>query len=550
MPHTKEISMSSTTMTRRNLLKAMGIGVTAAAIPSWARAKAPAAKKKLPNIVIIYADDLGYGDLSCYNPKAAYKTPRLDRMAREGVRFADAHSPSTICSPSRYGLYSGQQIYRSTGRGGGAFEGPGGPSYLKPGTLTLGDMLKKKGYRTGVFGKWHVGLTWLDKNGKRLGGGFKNSLLIDYEKSTPLVDGPNRRGFDESFITPNCPTTDPLYIYIDNGMVPVPASRRHKRSNLPNPGGKWRWDNDEGWMAQGYEFVKADLLFYEKTRKFITEHRKKSPEKPFFAVFSTQIAHAPVLPAPEFNGATKAGPRGDFVRELDTLVGRVIDLVADLGIEKETLILFNADNGAETNHVVWMRQDHKHDPSGGWRGVKRDAWEGGHRVPFIARWPGRFPKGRVSDQMTNTTDIMATLASVVGYKLRDDAARDSFDMLPAMLGIQDPKKSIRPHLLTQSFRGEFQIRKGKWKYLDHKGSGGNNYARGAMKKYALTETAPEAPGQLYDLEKDPGETTNLFFKEEARRKELQALLKTLKSSGRSAPKNRKPIGIDNIPLVE
>ena len=412
-------------------------------------------------------------------------------------------------------------------------------------------MLRTKGYRTGVFGKWHVGLTWLDKNGKKLGGGFKNSLLIDYEKSTPLVDGPNARGFDESFITPNCPTTDPLYIYIENGMVPIPASQRHKRSNLPNPGGKWRWDNDEGWMSKGYEFVKADLLFYEKTRKFITEHRKKFPEKPFFAVFSTQIAHAPVLPAPEFNGATKAGPRGDFVRELDTLVGRVIDLVADLGIEKETLILFNADNGAETNHVVWMREDHNHDPSGGWRGVKRDAWEGGHRVPFIARWPGRIPKAQVSDQMTNTTDILATLASVVGYRLRDDQATDSFDMLPVMIGIQDPKKSIRPHLLTQSFRGEFQIRKGKWKYLDHTGSDGNNYARGTMKKYALAETAPEAPGQLYDLETDPGETRNLFFKEEAKRKEMQALLKKLtpKEGGRSAPKNRKPIGIDRIPVA-
>jgi arylsulfatase A len=542
--------MNSDTMTRRNLLKAMGVGVAAAATPSFLHAKAATGNNKLPNIVIIYADDLGYGDLSCYNPKSAYKTPRLDRMAKEGVMFNDAHSPSTICSPSRYGLYSGQQIYRSTGRGGGAFEGPGGPSYLKPGTLTLGDMLKQKGYRTGVFGKWHVGLTWLDKDGKRLGGGFKNSLLIDYKKSTPLVDGPNKRGFDESFVTPNCPTTDPLYVYIENGMVPVPASMRHKRSNLPNPGGKWRWDNDEGWMSKGYEFLKVDLLFYEKTRKFITEHRKKSPEKPFFAVFSTQIAHAPVLPAPEFNGATKAGPRGDFVRELDTLVGRVIDLVAELGIEEETLILFNADNGAETNHVVWMRQDHKHDPSGGWRGVKRDAWEGGHRVPFIARWPGRIPKGKVSDQMTNTTDILATLASVVGYKLRDDQATDSFDILPAMLGTQAPKKSIRPHLLTQSFRGEFQIRKGKWKYLDHKGSGGNNYDRGQMKEYALTETAPEAPGQLYDLEKDPGETTNLFFKAEAKRKELQALLKKLKESGRSAPKNRVPIGIENIPVVK
>ena len=501
----------------------------------------------LPNIVIIYADDLGWGDLSCDNPKAAYKTPRLDRMAREGIRFTDAHSPSTICSPSRYGLFSGQQIYRSTGRGGGAFEGPGGPSYLKPGTLTLGDMLKEKGYRTGVFGKWHVGLTWLDKDGKRLGGGFENSLLIDYEKSTPLIDGPNRRGFDESFVTPNCPTTDPLYIYIENGMVPVPASQRHKPESLPNPGGKWRWDNDAGWMAPGYEFVKADLLFYEKMRAFIIGHRTKHPEKPFFAVLCTQICHAPVLPAPEFKGATKAGPRGDFVNEFDTLVGRVLDLVADLGIDEETLILLSSDNGPETMHVAWMREDYDHDPAGGWRGVKRDGWEGGHRVPFIARWPGRIPQGQVSDQMTNTTDIFATLASVVGYELPDGAATDSFDMLPAMLGTSGLKASIRPHLLTQSFRGEFEIRQGEWKYLDHRGSGGNDYTQGVMAKYALPETEPEAPGQLFNLAADPGETTNLYFKESAKRQQLQALLKELKDSGRSAPKGRRPIGIEKIP---
>lgn len=503
---------------------------------------ASSAVAKLPNIVIVYADDLGVGDLSCYNPKAAYKTPRLDKMAAEGIRFTDAHSPSTICSPSRYGLFSGQQIYRSTGRGGGAFEGPGGPSYLKPGTLTLGGMLQEKGYRTGIFGKWHVGLTWFDKEGKRLGGGFKNSLLIDYEKSTPLIDGPNERGFHESFVTPNCPTTDPLYVYIENGMVPVPASERYRRESSPNPGGKWRWDNDEGWMAPGYEFVEADLLFYEKTKEFITEHRETSPEKPFFAVFSTQIAHAPVLPAPEFNGATDAGPRGDFVYELDVLVGRVLDLIKELGIDDETIVMFNADNGAETVHVDWMREDHRHDPSGGWRGVKRDGWEGGHRVPFIVRWPGRIPKGQVSGQMTNTTDIMATLASVVGYKLPDDAATDSFDLLPAMLGEKGGGESIRPHLLTQSFRGEFQLRKGNWKYLDHQGSGGNGYDQGIMKKYALKEMAPEAPGQLYDLESDPGETTNLYFKNEAKRKEMQALLKELKESGRSAPKGRVPLG--------
>jgi arylsulfatase A-like enzyme len=267
-------------------------------------------------------------------------------------------------------------------------------------------------------------------------------------------------------------------------------------------------------------------------------------------VLSTQIAHAPVLPVPEFGGATKAGPRGDFVSQLDALVGRMLDLLVELGIDEQTLVLFNADNGAETLHVVWMREDHQHDPAGGWRGMKRDGWEGGHRVPFIARWPERIPQGQVCHQMTNTTDIFATLASVVGYNtLPDDQATDSFDMLPAMIGSQYPEKFIRPHLLTQSFRGEFQIRQGAWKYLDHQGSGGNKYDQDPLDKYALPELAPEAPGQLYNLADDPGETTNLYFKEETRRKELQALPKELKESGRSAPQGRKPVGITNIPVI-
>ncbi|MEC9047890.1 MAG: arylsulfatase [Planctomycetota bacterium] len=499
-----------------------------------------------PNVVIIYADDLGYGDLSCYNPAAAYETPHLDRMAAEGVRFTDAHSPSTICSPSRYGLLSGQQIYRSTGRGGGAWEGPGGPSYLKPGTLTLAQMLQQQGFRTGVFGKWHVGLTWLDKDGKRLGGGFKNSLSIDYEKSTPLVDGPNARGFDASFVTPNCPTTDPLYVYIEDGMVPVPATKRHQRASLPNPGGKWRWDNDEGWMAEGYEFVEADLLFFDKAKSFMVEHRAERPDQPFFVMLSTQICHAPVLPAREFAGSSSGGPRGDFVEELDALVGRMFELLDELGVADDTLVLFNSDNGPETLHTDWMRRDHDHDAAGGWRGVKRDGWEGGHRVPYIAWWPGRIPAGAVSDQMTSTTDIFATIASAVGFRLPDDQARDSFDMLPAMLGTQDERVSIRPHLLTQSFRGEFQLRRGSWKYLDHEGSGGNRYDRGVMKDYALAERAPEAPGQLYDLAVDPGETDNLYFREARRREEMQALLTRLKESGRSAPVGRAPLGAAGV----
>lgn len=509
------------------------------------------AAQELPNIIIIYADDLGYGDLSSYNPKSAYKTPRLDRMAAEGIRFTDAHSPSTICSPSRYGLYSGQLVCR-TGRKPRAFEGPGGPSFCKPGELTIAQMVKQKGYRTGVFGKWHVGLTWRDKDGKKLGGGFKNSLLIDYAMSTPLVDGPNARGFDESFVTPNCPTTDPLYLYIENGMVPVPASLRHKRKNLPNPGGKWRWDNDEGWMSPGYKFVDADLLFYDKTLAFIKDHRANHSDLPFFAVFSTQIAHAPVLPAPEFRGKTKAGARGDFVFELDALVGRVLDAVQELGIDDNTLILFNSDNGPETLHTVWMREDHNHDAAGGFRGMKRDGWEGGHRVPFIARWPNRIPAGQISAQMTNTTDIFATVASIIGVQLAGDVAVDSYDMLPAMLGTQREHESIRPHMLTQSFRGEYQLRQGPWKLLNHMGSGGNNYAKGKMKEYALPETEPEATCQLFHLGDDPGETKNLFFSQANKRKELRALLTELtkRKNGRTAPTDRTPIGIENIPRLD
>jgi arylsulfatase A-like enzyme len=177
--------------------------------------------------------------------------------------------------------------------------------------------------------------------------------------------------------------------------------------------------------------------------------------------------------------------------------------------------------------------------------MKRDGWEGGHRVPLIARWPGRIPAGQVSRQLTSTTDIFATVASIVSYELPDDVAVDSYDMLPAMLGVQDEQDSIRPHMLTQSFRGQFQIRSGDWKYLDHKGSGGNDYSKGFLQKYALPETAPEAPGQLFNLAEDPGETRNLFFSEPEKRQQLQAFLKklTAEENGRSAPKNRKPMGI-------
>ncbi len=494
-----------------------------------------------PNIIVIYTDDLGYGDLSCYNPGAAYQTPHLDRMAAEGIRFVDAHSPCTICSPSRYGLLSGQLVCR-TGRRPTAFEGPGGPCYLAPGKLTLAEILQRHGYRTGIFGKWHLGLTWFDKDGKQLAGGFENASLIDYERSTPLVDGPNRRGFDESFITPNCPTTDPLYVYIENGLVDQPASKRHQSESLPNLGGKWRWDNDEGWMAEDYRFEDVDLLFYDRTVDFIRRSSADPVSQPFFVILSTQIAHAPVLPANQFRGKTQAGPRGDFVFELDVLVGRLFETLRELKIDENTLVIFTSDNGPETVHVDWMRSDYQHDPAGGFRGMKRDGWEGGHRVPMIVRWPAKIRPSQVSKQLINTTDVFATIASLVGEPLPDDVAVDSFDMLPVLVGDQKGDSQVRPHMLTQSFRGEFQLRVGDWKYLHHRGSGGNDYSKGPLQKYALIESEPEAPGQLYNLNDDPGETRNLYFVEAERRVQMQKLLETLTdpNSGRTAPTSRQP----------
>lgn len=483
----------------------------------------------LPNILIVYADDLGYGDLSCYNAEAAYQTPRLDQLAAEGIRFTDSHSPCTICSPSRYGLFSGQCVFR-TGRRVTAFEGASGPSYLTPEDWTIAEMLKSVGYRTAVFGKWHVGLTWVDREGKQLRGGFRDVDQIDYEKSTPLVDGPNAHGFDVSFITPNCPTTDPLYLYIENGMVPVPASQRHLRNTLPNPGGKWRWDNDEGWKSPGYQFVDVDELFFEKASDFLKDHVEARGDQPFFAVVSTQIAHAPVLPGPQYAGKTDAGPRGDFVRQLDSLTGQLLDLLRELGVDDNTLVVFNSDNGPETMHTIWMRADHNHDPAGGWRGMKRDGWEGGHRVPMMIKWPGKIAPGRVSNQLINTTDLFRTLAAAVGADMPAHAAKDSFNLLPELLGNADDGESIRPYMLTQSFRGEFQLRAGDWKYLDHAGSGGNRYDSPLMKPHSAGVVEDGFPGQLYNLRDDPGETRNLYESNAAKREEMKLLLKSIVGS--------------------
>ena len=509
--------------------------------PSLSRAATP------PNIVIILADDLGYGDVGIYNSRAAFKTPNLDKLARDGIRFTDAHSPATICTPSRYSLQTGRMAFR-TGRPSQAFEGPGGPSLIEPSRLTIASMLQKRGYTTALFGKWHIGLTWVDSEGKRIEGQNLAAVQrIDYKRSMPLPDGPVNRGYDYFFGSPNCPTTDPLYVYIDQDQVPVPATGLLDKKTLPDH--PFAWDNDVGMVAPGYRFEGPDQLFLDKAVGFLKSHKKSSPGRPFFLMLSTQAAHAPSFPSPEFKGRTTAGPHGDFIFELDAIVGRLMGALGDLGLEKDTLVLFSSDNGPEVRTTALMRDLYKHDGARPWRGVKRDGWEGGHRVPFIARWPGQIAPGRVTAQTTTLTDVMATVASVVGVTLPDDAAEDSYDMLPVLLGAQPESKAIRPYTLTQSHRlgpvegsrAQLQIRRGPWKYLDHKSSGGNDYAtKPELLAYQLPERAPEAPGQLYNLDEDPGETRNLYNERPEVVKELQALLAETRASGRSAGRGRAP----------
>ena len=482
-----------------------------------------------PNILIIFTDDLGYGDVSCYNDQSKVKTAHIDKLAKEGIRFTDAHSPSTVCTPSRYSLLTGRMAFRINSRG--VFVGTGGPCLITEKQLTLPQMLREQGYRTGLVGKWHVGLTFTDKEGNAITRGNLEAVQsIDYTK--PIPDAPIHRGFDTFFGTACCPTTDTLYAFIEGDRVPVPPTGLLDKTNLPKH--VYSRDNRMGMKAPDFDLEEVDITFLKKSQAWLKEHKKQHGDKPFFLLHSTQAVHLPSFPGKDFQGKTKAGPHGDFIFELDYIVGELMKTLGEIGAADNTLVIFTSDNGPEVLSVVHMRQDYGHDGARPWRGVKRDQWEGGHRVPFIARWPGKTKAGRTSTQPLCLTDLTATFAAITGAKLPHDSAEDSFNMLPALVG-EDGGKTIRPYILHQTINLSLAIRKGPWKYLDHKGSGGNGYDRGDLAKYKIDDGAPDAPAQLYNLSDDPGETKNLYFEKPEVVKELKELLEETKASGRSRP---------------
>lgn len=492
-----------------------------------------------PNILFIYADDLGYGDVGCYNSESKVPTPNLDRMAAEGMRFTDAHSPATVCTPSRYGVMTGRMPFRTGMKG--VFLGVDGPCLIEAERLTLPEMLRQRGYTTALFGKWHIGMTFQTADGtpvykaklppkkdKSDRAGIRRVRLVDFSKR--ITDGPVDQGFDQFYGTVCCPTHDWLYAFVENDRVPVPPSMTQIRDRDALPKHPYSVCRP-GMVAPNFDFEEIDMIFLQKSQAFLREHVKNQPNKPFFLFHSTQAVHLPSFPGRDFKGKTEAGPHGDFIFEFDYIVGELEKTLKELGVADNTLIIVSSDNGPEVATVFHMRKDHNHDGARPLRGVKRDQWEGGHRVPFIAKWPGKIAPDSICNQTICQTDIMATCAAIIGFDLPDNAAEDSFNLLPLLLGNDD---QIRPYTLHQTPKLELAIRRGDWKYLDHKGSGGNKYPKRGLTD-PVTELAPDAPGQLYNIADDLGETKNLYHQHPEIVKELKALLEETKKNGRSRP---------------
>lgn len=500
-------------------------------VAGYLLALASAVAADRPNVLLILADDLGYGDVRCYNPQAKVPTPNLDRLAAEGMRFTDAHSPATVCTPSRYALLTGQMAFRVP-NGGTVFQGAGGPSLIAPGRLTLPEMLRGQGYATAAVGKWHVGLTFRDKAGLPIHRGrLEDVERIDHSRR--IEGGPLDHGFEAFFGTACCPTTDWLYAFIEGDRIPVPPAGPLLRASLPNH--PYANDCRGGLIAPGFDMQEVDMRFLRRSQEFIAAAARAPTKKPFFLYHAAQAVHLPSFPGKDFRGKSGLGPHGDFIAEFDHIVGELLRELERHGLRDDTLVVLSSDNGPETTAVAQMRADHDHDGAKPWRGVKRDAWEGGHRVPLIVRWPARIKPGAVTEQLASLTDVMATVAAVTGAALPKDAAEDSFDLLPVLIG--RAPGPVRPYLLTQAFAGArtLSIRQGRWKYVAHRGSGGNSYEKGVMKPYALPEAEPAAPAQLYDLEADPGEKVNLYSKHPEIVRQLKALLDQSVSSGRSRP---------------
>jgi len=457
----------------------------------------------LPNVLLILVDDMGYGDAQCYNPHSKIPTPHIDRLAREGLRFTDAHAPGPLCHASRYGLITGRYPFRID-----VSAWPSKPLIEKD-QITVPSLLRDHGYHTAMIGKWHLG--------------FEES---GYDR--PLPGGPVDRGFD-SFFGLRASTDIPPYFYIRQDRAVVPPSEviqeNHSAGWSPIQGAFWR----AGGIAPGLELKDVLPKFTNEACDVIRAQSSgnQKPRKPWMLYLAYPAPHTPWLPADAFIGKSGAGMYGDFTMMVDAEIGRVLATLDELEISKETLVIFTSDNGP-----VWYPADIEkfgHDAGGGLRGMKSDAWEGGHRMPFIVRWPATVKPGSVTAQTICFTDLLATFAELCGKPLAAGVAPDSFSLLPVLDGRQPESEPIRgPIVMQAGSSSAMMIRSGDWKLINQLGSGG-------FSKPTKIKPEPGDPtGQLYNLRSDPAETINLFSSHPDIVARLDAEMKQIIEAGATA----------------
>ena len=479
-----------------------------------------AAAEQPPNIVIILADDVGYGDLGCYGATKV-ETPNLDRLAAAGMRFTDSHSPAAVCTPTRYSIMTGQYAWRHA-PGSRILSGVA-PLSIRPGTVTLPSLLKANGYTTGAVGKWHLGL------------GDKET---DYNGE--IKPGAREVGFDYSFLIPATGDRTPC-VYVENGRVvghdpqdPIRVSYAAKIGDEPtgkeNPALLTTMRPSKGhdmtivngisrigWMTGGKAARWKDEDMADEITKRAVRFIADNKAKPFFLYFASHDAHVPRVPHPRFKGTSGHGLRGDCIQQLDWCVGEIIAELDKNKLTENTLIIFTSDNGGvmDDGYIDGTATDTSgHKCNGALRGFKGGLYEGGHRVPFIARWPGHVPAGKVSGKLICHVDLLATAATLVGKPLAKDAGPDSFDILPALLA-EKPAKPCRESLIHQAGGGALALRKGNWKLI----------SAGPKKK---------AGPELFDLAADPGEQRNLA----AEKPDIVKGLSTLLQQARDNPATR------------
>ena len=460
-----------------------------------------------PNIVFVLADDLGYGDVACQNLESKIPTPNLDRLARQGVRFTDAHSPSAVCTPTRYGVVTGRCCWRSRLKRG-VLEGYS-PDLIEPGRPTVASVLRSRGYFTGVIGKWHLGLG--------------NSEKTDF--SGAIHPGPVDHGFDCFFGIP-ASLDMPPYLYIENDRAVEAATS--STEGKQESGVFWR----AGAKAPGFEFDQVLATLTSKAIGFLRDRARKTSQ-PFFLYLALTGPHTPWVPRKQFAGRSKAGIYGDFVCEVDGTAGEIMDTLDKTGLASNTLLIFTSDNGPE-RYAYDRIPEFGHYSMGALRGVKRDAWEGGHRVPFLARWPGRIRAGSASGETICLTDLMATAAGVSGAKMPASGGEDSYNIAPALFG-EKLSSPIREATVLHTANGEFAIRQGEWIFIDAK-TGMNSKEPEWFRKQRGYEPH-SLPGELYNLRQDVAERRNRYAERPEVVERLKALLEKYKREGRSAPRS-------------